>query len=79
MAKSAAAKAAPTAVEFVPTAPSHRVVAYRGERPVRLGSGWHTENGTGLKFKLDFLPAQDANGKIEEIYLFINNREDDNG
>lgn len=79
MAKSAAAKAAPTAVEFVPTAPSHRVVAYRGERPVRLGSGWTTQAGNGVKLRLDFLPAQDANGKIEEICIFINNREDDNG
>jgi len=78
MAKSAAAKAAPTAVKFVPSAPTHRIVAYRGVRPVQLGGGWVTESGNGIRLRLDFLPSIDIEGKIEEICVFTNNREANN-
>ena len=78
---STAAKAAPVAVaskEFVPTAPTHRVVAYRGTRAVPLGGGWVTESGNGIKLRLDAMPLHRPDGRIEEICVFLANREEGN-
>ena len=70
-ATTAAPPAAQEAAEFIPTAPSHDVVVYRGSRRVDIGSGRPTDSGNGIKVKLDHLPRVNQEGNIEQINIFL--------
>ena len=75
MTKKTAVKAAPAG-----NAPTHVVVAYRGEksRRVQLGVGWSAKSGVGTNIQLDFLPGVDSDGVVEQFSVFPR-REANNG